>query len=165
MSTTEISRRRFYMRLYYACARVQANFFGRKGELPEPRTNCMIFRMYFWGLFCSVGIAAGYLIMLVIALLVMLLVFGVFGSGYDAVFHPHTTRGELGILIWGILILGLTACVVLATAQWAIEKYTPIRFPLEEKRRAQPEGPKFSVLVGDWLKDLDQRKCTPIRIV
>lgn len=164
----KVSRKLWYIRVYYACAYLQALIReGNTEDLPAPRNYCMLLRMYLWGFLSSIVVLFLTTIGLGVCLLGLVAVFGFLVGTYAAVFDWKTERGNLGRFIWAVLIIGVAISFVKAWYETRPKKRAAspsVSFSLPP-RPARPPGPSFGQVVGQWVRDFEDRTCTGIELV
>lgn len=164
----ELSRDLWYVRLYYVCARLQSLAVQRSGALPDPKSLCMLFRMYLWGVLSFLFIACAALCAVAVALVTLVAAVGFLRLGYLALFESATEVGRVGRVLFTMIFVILLIGFFGSFAQEALKKRGWVKEKHQAPRRtpASNEGfDSFANTVGRFLKDLDERSCTPIRVI
>ncbi len=173
----QLKRSGLYIKAYFACAWLQQKALGRTGPLPEPRSLCMLMRMYVWGILSLVPLT----IAVVFVAVVFLIILGIGLALYKLAFDWHTPvvqKTRLGIVVFALALLFLVGGIVgiwwvaRKIGAW-FERSMPKREPAPEPEksivrvvRTRKEGkePAFSEVFGQWLEDLDRKTCTRITL-
>lgn len=176
-----ISRKAWYVQLYFLMSWLNAKAFGRKGTIQDPTDLCSMLRMILiWGPLSIVWM----LVLLVVLLACVLAVVGlaqlVVHSALTLTFVAFvlkvlkvigTITGAVGIIaLFGWLVEGIPVAFRMATQSALAERFRK-RFPKREKsepepkQEKQPKSPSGLKIFFTWLDGKLHGWCSQLTLV